>query len=36
MAKFEEYKAKYPELAKEWEEWNSNELAKEIFEDEDL
>ena len=35
-AKFEEYKAKYPELAKEWEEWNSNELAKEIFEDEDL
>ena len=35
-AKFEEYKAKYPELAKEWEEWNSNELAKEIFEDESL
>lgn len=34
--RFEAYKTKYPELAKEWEDWHSDSLNKDIFEDEEL
>ena len=36
IARYEEYKTRYPELAKEWEEWHNDTLAVDILEDEGL
>lgn len=34
--KYKQYKIKYPELAKEWEQWHNKELQGDILEDESL